>query len=166
MKHIVVFPLSSLALMLVSCDFNQPLPNHGAYDSLNSPGAGDQYGSARSYGSLFTPGAFLQTTSSVTAFYSRFPQDLEQPNKTLPNNTEVKVISSKGNYVKVEVMITGDVGYIPAVMLGQKRSTNQVLGTGGIGQGGSRGVSSGGGGQPEVPDIAPPELGDPSRPSE
>jgi len=161
MKRTSIITIPLVACALVSCDFNQPLPNNG-YNPLDAPG-GNQAAATDPYQSSFTPGAFLQTVSPMSAFYSKYPKDMEQPNKTLPDNTDVKVISTKGTYVKVEVVDSGDVGYIPSVMLGAKRSANEVL------------VTSGTSGFPvtpgtvpttEIEEIQPPELGDPSRPAE
>ena len=156
---ILIIPF--VACALASCDFNQPLPNNG-YNPLDAPG-GNQSAANDPYQSSFTPGAFLQTVSPMSAFYSKYPKDMEQPNKNLPNYTDVKVISTKGTYVKVEVVNSGDVGYIPSVMLGAKRSPNEVLVTSG-----SSGfpVTPGEVPPPEVEEIQPAELGDPSRPAE
>ena len=166
MKRMVLISLSSAAFTLVSCDFNQPLPGNNVYNPLNPPGSGDQIGLVNSNGPSFSTGTFLQTNTSLAAFYTNFPKGGEQPNKSLANYTDVKVISTKGSYVKVEVMSSrdaGSVGYIPAVMLGEKRSPNEVPVTAGPGE---VPVTPGIAPQPEIPDIQPPEVGDPSRPSE
>ncbi len=163
MKYKFIFSVSLLALSLVSCDFNQPLPGNDVYNPLNAPGSGGQLGVVDSHGPSITPGSFLQTNSSMTAFFARFPTATDQPSKTLPNYTDVKVISTKGSYVKVEVVNSGDVGFVPAVMLGVKRSPNEVPVTAGPGE---IPVTSGIATEPEILDVDPPELGDPSRPSE
>ena len=161
MKRTFILTIPLVACALVSCDFNQPLPNNG-YNPLSYPG-GNQSATTNPYSSLFTPGAFLQTVSPMTAFYYNYPKDMEQPNKTIPQNTDVKVISTKGTYIKVEVVHSGDVGYIPSVMLGSKRSPDEVP------------VTTDRRGYPVTPgitpahgreEIQPPELGDPSRPAE
>ena len=91
MKRTSIITIPLVACALVSCDFNQPLPNNG-YNPLDTAG-GNQAAATDPNRSLFTPGAFLQTVSPMTAFYSKYPKDMEQPNKTLPDNTDVKVIS-------------------------------------------------------------------------
>ena len=163
MKLTVIFSVSSLALALVSCDFNQPLPGGDVYNPLNTAGASGQLDIVDTSGPSISPGGYMQTTSSMTALFSRFPGPNDQPSKTLSNYTDVKVISIKGSYVKVEVVNTGDVGYVPAVMLGEKRSRNEVQVTSGLG---GVPVTPGMAPQPEILDVAPPELGDASRPSE
>jgi len=162
MKYISLAAASSLALSLVSCDFNTPLPNNG-YDPLDGPGANGQFGIVEPQGPSYLAGSFLQTTSPMTAFYSRFPSAMDQPDKTLPARVDVKVISTKGSYVKVEVVNTGDVGYVPSVMLGEKRSANEVpvTGTPRDVQGGPSVVTP-----PEDLNIVAPGMRDPSLPAE
>ena len=75
-----------------------------------------------------------RTVSPQTAFFAKFPKAEDQPIKTLGDYTDVKVISSKGSYVKIEVVDTGDVGYVPSVMLGEKRSPDEVPVTFGEGE--------------------------------
>lgn len=163
MKYMAIVTLSSFTLMLVSCDFNQSLPGNDAYNPLDAPGGGADLALADPYGPSYSAGSFLQTITPMAAFYNNFPKGSEQPNKTLANYTDVKVISTKGSYVKVEVVNTGAVGYVPSVMLGEKRSPNEVPVTAAPG---SIPVTPGIAPQPEIPDIQPPEVGDPSRPSE
>ena len=74
------------------------------------------------YGSSLTPGTFLQTTSPQVSFFNRLPGEGDQPNKLLANNTDVKVISTSGTYAKVEIVDTGEVGYVPSTLLGTKRA--------------------------------------------
>lgn len=163
MKQTLILSLSSLALTLVSCDFNQPLPGSDVYNPLNAPGAGAGLGVVDPYGPSYSAGSFLQTTSATTAFFLRFPKGTEQPDKTLPDYTDVKVISIKGSYVKVEVVNSGDVGYVPSIMLGEKRSPNEVPVTVSPHE---IPVTPGLAPEAEIPDIQPPEVGDPSRPAE
>ncbi|MBT8036579.1 MAG: hypothetical protein KJO21_03445 [Verrucomicrobiae bacterium] len=163
--------LTSLTLALVSCDsFNRPLGDSS--NPLDSPGRG-MVVADDPYGPAFTPGTFLQTISPNTAIFSRFPRENDQPNKVLPDLTDVKVISTKGSYVKIEVVDTGEVGFVPSVMLGEKRSPNEVPVTLGAGE---IPVTPGMAldpsdvpfvaPEPEIPGIEPPVVIDPSRPAE
>jgi len=163
MKYNILLFASLASLVLVSCDFDTSLPNNGAYDPLGSPNGGEQLGIVDPYGASYTPGSFLQTTSPMTAFYSRFPQSMDQPDKTLPNGVDVKVISVKGSYIKVEVVNTGDVGFVPSVMLGEKRSPNEVPVTAD-----PRGMQVTPGEAPRTEELSvqAPGLLDPSRPAE
>ena len=78
------------------------------------------------YGPDFTPGSYLQTINPSSPFFMSYPRIEDQPYKLLPDSTEVKVVSLKGSYAKVEVVRSGEVGYVPSIMLGEKRSSNQV----------------------------------------
>ncbi len=168
--------LASISIALVSCDtFNKPLGGSDAYNPLDAPG-GQSSAQADPYGPAFTPGTFLQTVSPSTAFFAKFPKEDDQPTKILADYTDVKVISTKGSYVKVEVVDSGEIGFVPSVMLGEKRSPNEVPVTPGAGE---IPVTPGlapepeasvdvpaVAPEPEVPGIKPPEVVDPSQPAE
>ena len=185
MKHLGLITL--LALPLVSCDsFNQPLGG-GVANPLDPPGSEGVIPTTTTdtYGPLFTAGTFLQTVSPQTAFFPTFSKPEDQPAKTLGDFTDVKVISSKGSYVKVEVVDTGEVGYVPSVMLGEKRSPNEVPVTPGAGEipvtpgltpdptvpaspdiPATPDVPNITAPDPEVPGLKPPEIIDPTQPAE
>lgn len=155
MKYVNLLTLSALAsvsVALVSCDsFNKPLGGSDAYNPLDAPG-GAASAAEDPYGPAFTPGTFLQTVSPSTSFFAKFPKESDQPSKILADYTDVKVISTKGSYVKIEVVDTGEVGYVPSVMLGEKRSPNEVPVTPGAGE---VPVTPGMAPEPEVPSIEP-----------
>ena len=109
------------------------------------------------YGPDFTPGSYLQTINPSSPFFMSYPRIEDQPYKLLPDSTEVKVVSLKGSYAKVEVVRSGEVGYVPSIMLGEKRSSNQVPLTPTINDNTNN--------EQLTPDISP-ELVDPSRPAE
>ena len=109
------------------------------------------------YGPDFTPGSYLQTINPSSPFFMSFPRIEDQPYKLLPDSTEVKVVSLKGSYAKVEVVRSGEVGYVPSIMLGEKRSSNQVPLT--------PTTNDNTNNKELTPDISP-ELVDPSRPAE
>lgn len=124
MKRITLLTLPAAACLgIVSCDsLNQPLSGGDSSNPLDAPGGTITAANTDPYGPAFTPGTFLQTVSPSTSFFKNFPKDDDQPSKILADYTDVKVISSKDSYVKVEVIDTGEVGYVPSVMLGEKRS--------------------------------------------
>lgn len=103
--------------------------------------------------SLFTPGSYLQTLSPNTAFFLTFPRFEDRPHKILPDYTDVKVVSLKGPYVKVELVNSGEVGYVPSIMLGKKRSLSQLPESPPVNE------------RELEPEISP-ELIDPSKPAE
>lgn len=177
MKCLSYYTLAALvagSLALVSCDsMNEPLTS--GYNPLDPPG-GASTRLQDPYGPAFVPGSFLQTVSPSTAFFAKFPGMEDQPSKILPDYTDVKVISTRDVYVKVEVVDTGEVGYVPSVMLGEKRSPDEVPVTPGLGEVlVTPGIGNGDevppvlpeeAPEPEVPGIQAPEVVDPSRPAE
>lgn len=181
MKYSSLIYLPTVALALVSCDtFNQPLGAGDGGNPLDPPGRGSSIAVAEDpYGPLFTAGTFLQTVSPQTAFFPHFPKAEDQPTKTLGDYTDVKVISTKGSYVKVEVVDTGEVGYVPSVMLGEKRSPNEIPVTPGAGEvpvtpgiapeltlPDTPDIPDTIAPDPEVPGLKPPEIVDPTLPAE
>ena len=177
MKNCLVYRMTALvsvSVVLVSCGgMNRAMD--GGYNPLDSPG-GASAGQQDPYGPMFAPGSFLQTVSSSTAFFVRFPNTEDQPNKILSDYTDVKVISTRGAYVKVEVVNTGEVGYVPSIMLGEKRSSNRLSVTPGAGEIlGTPDILP----EPQVPSVTPevtpeheipgiysPGITDPSKPAE
>ena len=117
--------------MVTSCSsFNQPISDTLGSNPLDTAGstASSTPGSKPSTPPVtrHSPGVFLQTTSSNTPLFSKFPRSSDQPDSTLGNSTKVKVISSKGSYTKIETVKSGQVGYVPSVMLGKQRSSNEI----------------------------------------
>lgn len=115
--------LGAVAGLIVSCsDFNRPLSSD--YDPLDSPGARRNV-EVVDLGPTYTPGHMVETTTSNTAFYASLPRGTEQPQKALPAGTILKVISSEGTYVQVEIE-SGEVGYVPSIMIAEKPVAGQV----------------------------------------
>jgi hypothetical protein len=76
-------------------------------------------------GPSYTPGQWLETTIPSTAFFSDEPKSNEQPRKLLSAGTVLKVISTEGTYVQVELE-SGDVGYVPAIMVAERPTSGQL----------------------------------------
>ncbi len=111
-------------LVLASCDsFNQPLGS--GYDPLSSPGSRQPDPTLDATGPQYGAGQWLETSMPNTAFYARTPRGNDQPSKVLPASTPLKVITTEGTYVKVELE-DGSIGYVPTIMVGEKRSTTEV----------------------------------------
>ena len=140
---------------LVSCN-NDYRPSSGGRGWSGPPRAipADELDA---FGPDFTPGNYLQTINPSSPFFMSFPRIEDQPHKLLPDFTEVKVVSLKGSYAKVEVVRSGEVGYVPSIMLGEKRLPNQVPLT--------PTTNDNTNNKELTPDISP-ELVDPSRPAE
>ena len=106
---------------------NEPLPGGG--NALDPPGYRDSFGETvpvvQATGPTYAPGEWVVTDVAQAAFYRRQPKPSDQPIMTLPRGTDVKVVSTAGTYVKVELE-SGQVGYVPAIRLTQKKADNPV----------------------------------------
>ena len=103
--------------------FNDPLD--GSFNPLDSPGSGSGTAAVEDTGPRYVTGQFVETTMPNTAFFGRVPRPNEQPSRTLASATPLRVISTQGTYVKVE-MESGEIGYVPAIMVGEKPSPNEI----------------------------------------
>lgn len=102
------------AMSLVACDtFNAPITS-GGFDPLSAPGS--QRGANVSSGPSFSAGQFVRASIDNTAFFKTRPNGDADADKLLPRGTSMKVISTSGSYVKVE-LDSGDIGFVPSVML-------------------------------------------------
>lgn len=108
-------PLTIAAVLaVVSCEsMNGPLSG-GDFDPLTPPGSNRSVPVSSNSG--FSPGQFVKAAMNDTAFFLKRPTGDADANKLLKLNTPVKIVSSDGTYAKVE-LDSGEVGYIPAVML-------------------------------------------------
>lgn len=104
--------LASLALFLASCETGE-LTTGGDFDPLTAPGSGR---SARVAQTGLRPGSFVRTIMDNAAFFLNRPKGDAQADRQLPANTEMKVISDDGSFVKVELN-SGEVGYVPSVLV-------------------------------------------------
>lgn len=121
--HFLLF--GSCALVLSSCETGEVV-TQGEFDPLVAPGANRSAVSARSG---YKPGAFVRTNMDNVAFFSNKPKGDASADKTLAGNTEMKVISDDGNYVKVELN-SGEVGYVPTVQVTDQSSSLAPLASG------------------------------------
>jgi hypothetical protein len=103
--------------------FNDPLD--GDFDPLDSPGSSRSTGTVEDTGPRYQTGQFLETTIPNTAFFARMPRPNEQPVRTLASATPLRVISTEGTYVKVELE-SGEIGFVPTIMVGEKPSPNEI----------------------------------------
>ena len=167
-----VVPLVSVLIwcQLVSCS-NSYQPSSSSDRGWSGPPRAIPADELDDYGPDFTPGSYLQTINPSSPFFMSYPRIEDQPYKLLPDSTEVKVVSLKGSYAKVEVVRSGEVGYVPSIMLGEKRSSNQVPLTPNSNSNSSSNTNLNPNLTPSTnneqltPDISP-ELVDPSRPAE
>ena len=104
----------AMAAALVSCESMSGPLSGGDFDPLAPPGSNRTVEVSTNNG--FTQGQFVRAAMNDTAFFLKRPTGDAEANKLLKLDTQVKVISNEGAYAKVE-LDSGEVGYIPAVML-------------------------------------------------
>lgn len=126
MKTSKLLTLGALATVAVSCgsfSFKRPIRG-GGFDPLDSPGSAS--GSASAVMAPAKPnykrGQWVETSMPNATFFRVIPKGSAQADKVLAAATPMKVVSSKGTYVKVE-LDSGDVGYVPEIMVIERSST-------------------------------------------
>ena len=87
-----------------SSDFNPLLPPGGWVKLADSP-------------VTFKPGEHVRATVDNTAFFKKLPKGDADADKTLIRDTNMKVIRVAGTYLQVELDSSGEVGYVPSVMV-------------------------------------------------
>jgi len=112
--------LAPLALVLASCETG-PITSGGDFDPLTPPGSGRSTALARSG---YRPGSFVRTGMDNAAFFNKRPKGDADADRLLAANTEMKVISDDGNYVKVELN-SGEVGFVPSVLVSDQSAEAQ-----------------------------------------
>ena len=99
------------------------------YDSSNNPldSPGSQRGAeAINGGPRYAPGSYVEVTDANAGLYRRFPKGDMQPSAKLVPGTQLKVLSEKGSYVKVETE-SGQIGYVPAIMVSDRVSDSTLV---------------------------------------
>ena len=130
MKPLYIFTLGGLAVALVSCgalkNFQQPMGGSTGFDPLAAPGALQNNSAvvvptAPSY----TAGEWVETSMPNATFFRNVPSGNATADKMLALATPVKVISTSGTYVKVE-LDSGDVGFVPEIMVAERSAASIV----------------------------------------
>lgn len=113
------------ALGLAACgNLTGPISSSGGdFDPLRAPGSSNTIN--LSPGSTFVAGQFVSASMDNTAFFRARPKGDGDADKLLSRGTSMKVISTSGSYVKVE-LDSGEVGFVPAVMLEMPGSNPDV----------------------------------------
>ncbi len=106
--------ISAIAILgLTACDtMNGPLTG-GDFDPLRPPGSATISTAA---GPSYNPGQFVIAAMDNTAFFRNRPKGDAQADRLLNRGTSMKVVSTTGGNVKVE-LDSGDIGWVPSVML-------------------------------------------------
>ncbi|YCM45976.1 hypothetical protein V2O64_08105 [Verrucomicrobiaceae bacterium 227] len=134
MKAPSLLTLGGLSLMLASCgtfnNLSQPLSGGSDFDPLSSPGSSAVSSLVVAPTSpSYTPGQWVETSMDNATFFSTIPSGNARADKVLPSGTPMKVVSNKGTYVRVE-LDSGMVGFVPEIMIAERRSPNEIPLTG------------------------------------
>jgi hypothetical protein len=101
----------------------------GDYDSstdpLDSPGS-QRRAEAVNGGPRYAPGSYVEVTDANAGLYRRFPKGDMQPSTKLVPGTQLKVLSEKGSYVRVETE-SGQIGYVPAIMVRDRMADSTLV---------------------------------------
>ena len=121
--------ISAIAILsLVSCDSMTGPITSGAYNPLLPAGSYSSTNPAATAAATFSAGQFVRASMDNSAFFKIRPNGNADADKLLKRGTSMKVISNSSGYVKVE-LDSGEVGFIPAVMVEDPKATPQVLTT-------------------------------------
>ncbi|MCP4730348.1 MAG: SH3 domain-containing protein [Roseibacillus sp.] len=127
MKRVIQpFLLGTMGALISSCGGLAP---SGDYDSstdpLDSPGS-QRRAEAVNGGPRYAPGSYVEVTDANAGLYRRFPKGDMQPSTKLVPGTQLKVLSEKGSYVRVETE-SGQIGYVPAIMVRDRMADSTLV---------------------------------------
>jgi hypothetical protein len=121
--------ISAIAAMgLVACDTMTGPITRGGYDPLLPAGSSGGAASSQNATTTFSAGQFVRASMDNTAFFKSRPAGDADADKLLRRGTSMKVISISNSYVKVE-LDSGEIGFVPAVMLEDPNALPQPLTT-------------------------------------
>lgn len=106
---------SAAVLAIVSCENMSGPISSSSFDPLAAPGSMRKTETAET-GSSFSQGQFVKAAMDNTAFFKKRPRGDADADKLLKLGTQMKVITTDGAYLKVE-LDSGDVGFVPSVMV-------------------------------------------------
>ncbi|MEY3897589.1 MAG: hypothetical protein RLZZ214_3110, partial [Verrucomicrobiota bacterium] len=116
------------AMSLVACDTMTGPITSGGYDPLLPAGSSGGSAINRNAATTFSAGQFVRASMDNTAFFKTRPTGEADADKLLKRGTSMKVISISNSYVKVE-LDSGEIGYVPSVMLEDPNAVPQTLTT-------------------------------------
>lgn len=107
--------LSAFAVLgIAACNtMNAPLSSSD-FDPLLPPGGGIKPSDSQP---AFRPADHVRAAMDNTAFFKQLPKGDADADKTLIRDTRMKIIRVAGSYLQVELDNSGEVGYVPAVMV-------------------------------------------------
>ncbi len=136
MKSPSLITLGAFTFVLTSCgslqsirNLKQPISGDSGFNPLSSPGSSSPSSSSSARNSVavaptspsYKAGQWVETSMPNATFFKSIPKGNARADKVLKVGTPLKVISSKGTYVKAE-LDSGDVGYVPEIMVVERSS--------------------------------------------
>lgn len=129
MKAFCLGMLLPASLAIVSCEMvNQPITS-SSFDPLVTPGGGIK-SDTPAFGPELSPGSFVTATIPNTAFYRNKPKAGEDATKLLTQGTNMKIVSPESDFVQVE-LDSGEVGWVPTVMISSGMAATETFPTDG-----------------------------------
>lgn len=112
---------ASAVLGLAACNtLNSPISSSN-FNPLSPPGGGVKTGENTAG---FKPGDQVKAAMDGTAFFKKLPKGNADADKTLTRDTKMKVIRVADSYLQVELDQSGEVGYVPSVMVSDPRGSS------------------------------------------
>jgi len=122
-----ILPVCAIAsLSLAACNNGSSPITRGGYDPLLTAGSNNT--PAPNAQITFTAGQFVRAAMDNTAFFKTRPNGTVDADKLLSRSTSMKVISNNDSYLKVE-LDSGEIGFVPTVMLEDPNVAPQALTT-------------------------------------
>jgi hypothetical protein len=129
MKVFCIGMLIPASFAIVACEMVSRPISSGSFDPLAAPGSGSR-AEAPSFGPELSPGTFVTANIPNTGFYKNKPKGSEDADKLLTQGTNMKIVSTDADYVKVE-LDSGEVGWIPSVMVASSSAAPEAYPTDG-----------------------------------
>ncbi len=129
MKTTSFLLLSGISAGLISCgslkSVQQPLGNTD-FDPLDGPGKRkSSIGLVKPTTSQYKPGQWVETAMENATFFRAIPKGNASADRVLKAGAPLKVVRAQGSFIKVELN-SGDVGYIPSIMVTERRQQTRV----------------------------------------
>ena len=131
MKSCRLFPLAATAVTfsVASCaqiasNLQEPITSD--YNPLDGPSvATSRSQSFQPTGPTYQPGEWVETAMANSTFFYKIPRGSASADQVLSKGTPLKVISTKGTFLKVE-LDGGTSGYVPAIMVAEPLSASDA----------------------------------------
>jgi hypothetical protein len=111
-------PLTALfagaVLGLTACDTMHSPMSSTEYDPLLPPGGGIKMSDSQPG---LRAGDHVRALMDSTTFFKQLPKGDADADKILARDTQMKIIRVADNYLQVELDNTGEVGYVPTIMV-------------------------------------------------